>query len=207
MWSISDPRHDAILHEIGRLEDRGAALVAASLLEGELLETIKCAYRRDRSIEGAMFKGYGPLASLSAKIDLGYLLWLYPESSRKLLHRIRTIRNIFAHSSDHMTFETQKIRDLCLSLYPISNEYALDTSPKSRRGIVSQMINHIESGEVIFPIPWDKESDLDSPRIRFMDNVRAHLEILDLWRPFLRNRAIVAAHEMSGVLEQLLSRR
>lgn len=75
-----------------------------------------------------LFEGNGPLATLSAKIDLARLLGLVTETIRSDLHIIRDIRNEFAHQIAHKTehtklsFSSPHIRDKCMALRCVSHE-------------------------------------------------------------------------------------
>jgi hypothetical protein len=69
---------------------------------------------RDAEAEGRMFKGYGPLNTFAARIDLGLLLGIYPKEFWVRLHLIRKIRNEFAHNMQPTTFRSQ--RALCAKL-------------------------------------------------------------------------------------------
>ncbi len=87
---------DAALDELLSQSDRGCAIVGASIIES-LLERLL----RDSMIQEVnpdIFTAYGPLGSLRAKIDLAHALGLLDATSTKDLHRIRKIRNAFAHS-------------------------------------------------------------------------------------------------------------
>jgi hypothetical protein len=64
-----------------------------------------------------LFEAYGPLASFSAKIDVGFALGFITESERRTLHTIRQIRNEFAHSDDpKLSFDHDAMQDLLLKL-------------------------------------------------------------------------------------------
>jgi hypothetical protein len=126
-----------VVAEIERQPDRGAALVAAALLEEQLLHTIKSALTRHESVEHKMFQGDGPLATFSAKIDLGLLLGLYTPQIHKQFHRIRKIRNEFAHNMKPITFRSQQVRDLCANL---------KFGPRSQR-VFFEPFEHMEPGD------------------------------------------------------------
>jgi DNA-binding MltR family transcriptional regulator len=106
----------AILREVASEKDRGAAIVIVAFLEDGLETAIKSRLVRDANTEHKMFRGTGPLATLSAKIELGFLLGMYGKVERNDLHRIREIRNEFAHKFNGITFEDQRIRDLIKNL-------------------------------------------------------------------------------------------
>ncbi|MGH7860101.1 MAG: hypothetical protein ACREQY_22470 [Candidatus Binatia bacterium] len=78
--------------------DRGAAIVAASLLDDLLEQLLRRSMLPCASDD--FFRGYGPLSSFSAKIDLARFLGLIGRGEYSELHRIRKIRNVFAHSLD-----------------------------------------------------------------------------------------------------------
>ena len=50
------------------------------------------------SVPGEIFSAYGPLGSFSAKIDLCFYFGFLSQGEYSELHRIRRIRNEFAHS-------------------------------------------------------------------------------------------------------------
>jgi hypothetical protein len=116
MWFFELNKYPKLAEEIDKQRDRGAAILAASVLEDHLTEVIKTRMERNVKIESKMFKGYGPLASFAAKIDLGFLIGLYSLSVHKQLNYIREIRNEFAHNLEPLSFRSQRIKDLCAHL-------------------------------------------------------------------------------------------
>lgn len=118
VWMLK--KHDtAIIKEIEQQRDRAAAVIAAACLEDRLAELLLTALEPHEDITNQMFKGYGPLASFRAKIDLALLLGIYGEHEHKLLIRIKDIRNLFAHTSDPITFKSRQITDLCDNFQPL----------------------------------------------------------------------------------------
>jgi hypothetical protein len=110
---LSELQHEAdILTEIEQQTDRGAAILAVAFLDDGLLQAIKARLVPNVVVENRLFKGTAPLASFSAKIDLGHLLGLYTEERRRDFHRVREVRNEFAHRAKPVTFESQRIKDL-----------------------------------------------------------------------------------------------
>jgi hypothetical protein len=97
----------AFLKEVESQSDRGAAIVAASVIE-ELTKLIIL----DRLIElsaerkEALFdRMNAPLSSFSAKIELAFALGVIANELRLTLHLIRDIRNKFAHRIESLTFD------------------------------------------------------------------------------------------------------
>lgn len=116
-WVTVSDDDKPIIAEIEKQTDRGAALIATAYLEERLLEAIKARMNRFEEVENKLFKGLGPLASFSSKIDLGLLLGIYDLQSQKMLHIIRDIRNEFAHQPKPRDFNSRRIRDLCKNLF------------------------------------------------------------------------------------------
>ncbi|WBL75632.1 hypothetical protein I3J27_21605 [Bradyrhizobium xenonodulans] len=107
-WFVSDPmKYRHALIEIPKQRDRGAAIVATSVLEEHLLEAIQSKLDRHDPVEKKVFSGYGPLATFSSRIDMGLLLGLYSVGHHKRMHLIRRIRNNFAHSMHPISFKSQ----------------------------------------------------------------------------------------------------
>jgi DNA-binding MltR family transcriptional regulator len=108
-----------ILDSLSREPDRSHAILAVTALEnllGDLLERSMV-----EATPTALFEGYGPLSSLSARIDLTFALGLLSVGERRELHMLRKVRNEFAHSVDASLNYSKEpvcsiIRDLQLSV-------------------------------------------------------------------------------------------
>jgi DNA-binding MltR family transcriptional regulator len=118
----------AMVQEMSEQTDRGAAIVATAWLEEAISAAIESFLQSDNKAWQRLFDSNGPLATLSAKIDLARLLGLITETIRSDLHIIREIRNEFAHEIAHktehtrLTFSSQHIRDKCMALRCVSHE-------------------------------------------------------------------------------------
>ena len=53
---------------------------------------------------------------MSAKIDFGFALGIYGDETKANLHRLRKIRNKFAHDSDVRDFDIEFVANLCNAL-------------------------------------------------------------------------------------------
>ena len=100
---------------------RAAAILVASNFEVWLGEVIGMRFgvlsgEMSSDLQGRLFKGYGPLSTFAAKIDIACALGLYDEDIRKGLHVVREIRNGFAHEPRAITFDDPKISSLCEKL-------------------------------------------------------------------------------------------
>lgn len=121
-------RMTALIEEIEGQTDRGAAIVGAAWVEEAMSVAIESFLHSDKKAWQRLFGGNGPLATLSAKIDLSRLLGLISETIRSDLHIIRDIRNEFAHQIAHKTehtklaFCSKHIADKCLALRCVAHE-------------------------------------------------------------------------------------
>lgn len=121
----------AIVGEIREQTDRGAAILAASILSTYLERAIltKLTPTSNRRRE-KLFRGFGPLSNLSARIEIAYSLGLFDEPTYNRLNAIKEIRNEFAHSIEPMTFETDAIKKLSKKLIFVTNPPILDDRTK-----------------------------------------------------------------------------
>lgn len=108
-----DDLHDELKPYFDQLRDetdRGYAILAGTLLDG-LLEML-LRKKMLSSVPNDIFSGYGPLSSFSAKIDLCFYLGFISTGEYAELHRIRRIRNEFAHSLNApLSFSSQPVSD------------------------------------------------------------------------------------------------
>lgn len=68
VWLLSK-HDDETIKQIERQSDRSAAILASACLEDRLDKFLRSALREDKLAE-RLFKGYGPLSSFQAKIDI-----------------------------------------------------------------------------------------------------------------------------------------
>lgn len=110
-WIIlEDKNYRHALREIKRQRDRGAGIIACTILQDHLLAAIYTRITPHSDIASKMFKGNGALGDFSTQIDLGFLFDLYTDFVREQLHLIRLIRNDFAHNSQPVSFRSQRSR-------------------------------------------------------------------------------------------------
>ncbi len=104
------------LNEVFGASDRSAAIVGAAYLEDKLTDCIGSRLVDDKATCEKLFKPNKSIGNLGVKADLGFLLGLYGEETRDDILRIATMRNWFAHWSDHTTFATREVRVECEKL-------------------------------------------------------------------------------------------
>ena len=111
MWVVEDLRQDEeIIQEIGRMDDRPAAIIASCYLERSLERALRGRLLADKKIADAFLKGMGPLSSFSSRIDLAYLLGLIStKEAYGCFHAIRRARNCFAHELTPTRFSSAAV--------------------------------------------------------------------------------------------------
>jgi hypothetical protein len=117
-------------------DDRAKAIVAAAYIENNLAMAILARFRllNDAGQKHLYDSEHSALATFSAKIDIGWALNLYDAAVREDLHRIRKIRNKFAHELHVRTFDDPEVRGYCDGLVGIKYLEPLKrrTKPRSR---------------------------------------------------------------------------
>lgn len=101
---------DILLTETGI----GAVLTGVALIDESLeilLRTCLIDNAEAKKVINPLFEGYGPLASLSAKIKLAYVLGRIDRTTYEDLEQIRGIRNYFAHTYKDASFDDQFVKD------------------------------------------------------------------------------------------------
>ena len=89
--------------------DRGAALVAASMLD-ERLEQILSAFFIESSAAKELVSGFNaPLGTFSSRASAAAALGLIQDNEFKEITLIRKIRNEFGHGWEPVSFETENI--------------------------------------------------------------------------------------------------
>jgi DNA-binding MltR family transcriptional regulator len=197
-WVLSSEEDEAILTEIERGSDRTCAIVAVAYLESVLTALLRSIFEGERDVIERVIKGYGPLASLSAKIDLVHLLGMIRPEMRKSMSYLKDIRNEFAHSPGKATFKSQRIRDLTQHFPKPASFWKkrLELSVREAIGIIEHAKNPDPKADPRYDQDWVNGvlthsiySGRDTPRNRFMIAMKEALLHLYLIR------SIVAIHK------------
>lgn len=86
-------------------------IVQTTIIERMLERLLKSKMTNGNSdLKSKMFSGYGPLASLSAKVDICYAFGILDKPTWVKLHHMRAVRNAFAHSDDIIDFSHSSFR-------------------------------------------------------------------------------------------------
>ncbi|ASZ51792.1 putative mannitol operon repressor domain protein [Vibrio parahaemolyticus] len=97
--------------------DRGAVLVAASMLEDSLKRLIAAKLAPSFTKKDLLFsEGNAPLGTFSSRIEIAYRLGLITIETKELLSIFKKVRNDFAHQVKVDSFELPKVKDRMVSL-------------------------------------------------------------------------------------------
>lgn len=145
--------HESIKDE----SDRGAVLVAASMLEFSLKELLKkrlivCGKNSD-----PLFDNNGAISTFSSKIELCYRLGLISLEQRNMYDIFRRIRNKFAHNPQKITLDNESINSQLLETYnsnpnakrmfseKLSEDVHKDHHPDEAEAIIESIKNNTRS--------------------------------------------------------------
>jgi len=112
--SFTPEQAHAAIVDMDTQSDRGAGIMIGAYLEYLLENCIAYKFVAiSNTMYDSIFENTAPLATFSAKIDIGFCLGLYGEQTRRCLHLIRKIRNEFAHSEIPRDFNSPEIKKFC----------------------------------------------------------------------------------------------
>ena len=97
-------------------DDRSCAILFTAYLDNCLGETFLCITKHPEDAREKLLKDTRPMGTLSAKIDLLWVLGQLSEPVYRDMHLIRRIRNEFAHSVAISSFNQDPVRSRCLEL-------------------------------------------------------------------------------------------
>src|SRR5260221_8544577 len=102
--------------ETSTLDARIVVLIRASLLDNFLENAIELNFVSiNRTRFDAIFRNTNaPLSSFSAKIAVAHALGIFGDEFRSQLDRIKTIRNVFAHTMLPLSFDDDLVLDECM---------------------------------------------------------------------------------------------
>jgi DNA-binding MltR family transcriptional regulator len=146
MWMIEDNETVDILTQISTQPARAGVIVIGAILDDRLQSILESRFVKDDGITAPLFKGYGPLSSFSARIELCYLMNVYSKEVRDNLNTIRKIRNVCAHEKNILNYDERPIVDHC-------RNFTLPEKYENHEGHFLDLF---------------KEIDLNNPKHRFL---------------------------------------
>jgi mannitol repressor len=110
------------LVQLNKETERGVALISATMIDDLLGRCINSFLIEHADVESLLEGFNAPLGTLSARVLAAFALGLLSEEEYRECHTLRKIRNAFAHGI-HVSFEDQKIKDLCSKLTMCAKDY------------------------------------------------------------------------------------
>lgn len=113
-WRSATPEEfDEILAELSNGSDRSAAILSAAYVEMSLRFAVFSRFVKMGPQEARKLASQsGPLSSFSQTIDVGFAVGLYGPVIRRNLHKIREVRNLFAHRFLPISFDYSEVQKL-----------------------------------------------------------------------------------------------
>lgn len=100
---------DEFLKEFQRESDRAAAILGAAYLDIRLELLIQSKFVTGPRFVTELLSGQGGLATFSSRISVAFATGLISLYAAEDLHRVRKIRNKFAHGSAGLSFATHEV--------------------------------------------------------------------------------------------------
>lgn len=113
--------------------DRGAALVAASMLDERLQEILTAFFVKSQEVSDLLAGFNAPLGTLSSRASVTLALGLLQRNEFKEITLIRKIRNEFGHGWEPMSFSSNRIAGLTRQLPWLGpTEYEVSSTLRTR---------------------------------------------------------------------------
>jgi len=117
-----DERVQDMLHELDNQTDRGAALIAAAMVDVALGRCMRCRLLYFDNCVDVLFENEGaPLGTFSARIKMARGLGVIGPLTESHLNSVRRVRNQFAHSPLKIDFTNELIAAEIDKLLPDNN--------------------------------------------------------------------------------------
>lgn len=134
---------DAALKQLDDSNDRAVAIVGATLVEAALEDAIVSRLLpMSSNHRKALFESDSSY-TFAGKIDLGLSLGLYGKETKLDLHRIKKIRNEFAHNIER-DFSHSRIAPICALL--MDRRTGKPLTPKDLEGAPKKLVEYVTVG-------------------------------------------------------------
>lgn len=150
---------EAFMDSLTKESDRGAVLISAALLD-DLLERSIRSLLLDQSITDELFGNDRSLGSTGSKMRVAFALGILSESEYQECERMIRVRNTFAHEVS-CTFETQKVKDICLN-------FELGLKPESIK-TVEPRGRFFTSALILLSTLWRRPSEVSKRRLKYVE--------------------------------------
>lgn len=119
-WFDAEPKED----------ERAKAIVGAAMLEGALTHVLRAALVPGKAVDRLLDPGPGGL-SFAARIDVAFAAGIIARGAWDDLHRIRRVRNSFAHDLRVRSFRDPRVAGDCMKLVSARDDVSRSMPPAS----------------------------------------------------------------------------
>jgi DNA-binding MltR family transcriptional regulator len=120
VWFPSGKIDQDVINELNTASDRSVGVIAGAMVDSRLSDLLRLemhggyqdeAY--DSKIRKQMFDADGPIGSYGARCGIAYLLGFFTTDAHADLQTFGSIRNSFAHYTEHNSFDSESIKARC----------------------------------------------------------------------------------------------
>jgi hypothetical protein len=114
---------NAYSEELNGQNDRACALIAAASIADGLRELLAANFviLTESEEDHLFFSPNATLGDLSSMTEISYVLGLISKKEKSLIDSVRRVRNAFAHTAHHITFQISEVKVECSKFPPLQN--------------------------------------------------------------------------------------
>ena len=120
--------------------DRGNIIIGSAILDEWLKKMIITIHRDKLKVIEKFIEYTGPMCSFGSRIDYLFLCGHIDKNTHWALNKLRELRNDMAHKSDHLTFESQPVKD---KVAAIAREIGSDKESESAKLYFHEIITRL----------------------------------------------------------------
>jgi DNA-binding MltR family transcriptional regulator len=126
------PELERTLVNCRKESDRSAAIITTAIVESVLEKLIvKHLSCTESNLVGQLFNQRGPLSDFHSKILIATAFGVISPNTAAELHRVKAIRNVFAHATVEITFDTKEIAEEISTFLMLNAMKAVPRPPES----------------------------------------------------------------------------
>lgn len=110
---VEDDYLNTFLDEFQKETDRAAAVLGAAYLHDLLKQLLKASFIDEHKLTNELFENQGALGEFNTCISITYSIGLITLKEAEDIHRIRKMRNEFAHQIHGLTFANDSLANRC----------------------------------------------------------------------------------------------
>ena len=176
--------HD-VRQEIDLGSPRATAIVGAAFVEDHLQRLIQARLVDDQKVVEQILGPSSALGTLSAKINVGYLMGLYSKEVYLELDCIRKIRNDFAHELHINSFDIDTIKDRCANFSIWERSKVTVSKVEDKKDTLAFEIGKgVKSNAQALIVDFAEGSDRKQPRSRYVAACRYFIALFSILLQF-----------------------